>query len=74
MRFIKGRRIAWLEHVMEMNEQRIPNMVLELKTLGKRMKGRLIKRWIDDVEEDLGVKSREDWLVKGVSGMEWLRG
>jgi hypothetical protein len=29
VRFIKSRRIAWLGHVMQMDEKRIPKRVLE---------------------------------------------
>jgi hypothetical protein len=34
---IKSRRIAWLGHVMRMNEKRIPRRVLEWKPIGRRM-------------------------------------
>ena len=47
VRFIKSRRIAWLGHVMRMDETRTP------KRVGRRIRGRPRKRWIEDVEEDI---------------------
>jgi hypothetical protein len=53
VRFIKSRRIAWLGYVMWMNEKRTPKGVLEWKPVGRRIRGRPRKRWIEDVEEDI---------------------
>ena len=53
VRFIKRRRIAWLGHVMMMDEKRTPKRVLEWKPIGKIIRGRPRKRWIEDVEEDI---------------------
>jgi hypothetical protein len=52
-RFVKSRRIAWLGHVMWMDEKRIPKRVLEWKPTGRRIRGRPRKRWIEDIEEDI---------------------
>jgi hypothetical protein len=52
VRFIKS-RIAWLGHVMWMDEKRTPKRVLEWKPIGRRIRGRPRKRWIEDVEEDI---------------------
>jgi hypothetical protein len=35
VRFIKSRRIAWLGHVMRMDEKRIPKRVFKWKPTGK---------------------------------------
>jgi hypothetical protein len=51
VRFIKSRRIAWLGHVMQIVETRTPKSVLEWKPIGRRIRGRPRKRWIDDIEE-----------------------
>jgi hypothetical protein len=40
VRFIKSRRIAWLGHVMRMDEKRIPKIVVQLKPIGRRIRGR----------------------------------
>jgi hypothetical protein len=46
VRLIKSRRIAWLGHVMRMDEKRIPKSVLERKPTGRRIRGRKRKRWV----------------------------
>jgi hypothetical protein len=51
VRFIQSRRIAWLGHVMRMDEKRTPKRVLEWSPIGRRIRGRPRKRWIEDVEE-----------------------
>jgi hypothetical protein len=51
VRFIKSRRIAWLGHVMRMDEKRTPKRVLEWTPIGRRIGGRPRKRWIEDIEE-----------------------
>jgi hypothetical protein len=53
VRFIKSRRIAWLGHVMRMDERRTPRRVLEWKPIGRRIRGRPRKRWIEYIEEDI---------------------
>jgi hypothetical protein len=45
--------MAWLGHVMWMDEKRIPKTVLEWKPTGRRIRGRQRKRWIEDIEEDI---------------------
>jgi len=55
VRFIKSRRIAWLGHVMQMDDKRIPKRILEWKPLGTRFRGRPRKRWIADIEEDMQI-------------------
>jgi hypothetical protein len=37
-RFIKGRRIAWLGHVMRMDDKRTSKRVLEWKPIGMRIR------------------------------------
>ena len=53
VKFIKSRRIAWLCHMIQMDEKRTPKGVLEWKTIGRKIRGRPRKRWIEDVEDDL---------------------
>jgi hypothetical protein len=40
LRFIKSRRIAWLGHVMRMDDKRTPKRILEWKPVGTRTRGR----------------------------------
>ena len=51
--FIKSRRIAWLAHVMRMNDKRTSKRILEWKRIGMRITGKSRKRWIVDIEEDM---------------------
>ena len=51
--FIKSRRMVWIRHVMRMDGGRMPRRILEWKPLGRRIRGRPRKRWIEDVEEDI---------------------
>jgi hypothetical protein len=53
VRFIQSRRIAWLGHVMRMDDKRTHKRILERKPIGTRIRGRLRKRWIVDIEEDM---------------------
>jgi hypothetical protein len=76
VRFIKSRRIIWLSHVMWMDEKRTPKRVLEWKTIGRRIRGRTRKRWIDDVEEDIqgmGINGCRIYIRKSRNGRESLR-
>jgi hypothetical protein len=51
VRFIKSRRMNWIGHVMRMEGWRIPRRILERKPIGRRIRGRPRKRWIEDVED-----------------------
>ena len=53
VKFIKSRRIDWLGGMMRVVEKRTPKRVLEWKPIGRRIRGRPRKSWIDDVEEDI---------------------
>jgi hypothetical protein len=61
VRFIKSRRVAWLGHVMRMDEKRIPKRILEWKPIGRRIRGRPRKRWIEDIEEDVQMMGIRGW-------------
>jgi hypothetical protein len=49
--FIKSRRIAWLGHVMRMDDKRTLKRILQWKTVGTRTRGRPRKRWIAGIEK-----------------------
>jgi hypothetical protein len=73
VRFIKSRRIAWLGHVMRKDEKRMPKRVLEWKPMGRRIRGRPRKRWIEDVEEDIQKMGIRGWRKLCKERMEWKR-
>ena len=53
VRFIKSRRIAWLGHVIRMNDKRTSKRILQWKPAGTRIIGRPRNRWTVDIEEDM---------------------
>jgi hypothetical protein len=61
LRFIKSRRIAWLGHVMRMDDKRTPKRILEWKPIGTRIRGRPRKGWIVDIEEDTQIMEIRRW-------------
>jgi len=46
VRFTKSRRIAWLGHMMWMDDKRTPKRISEWKPISMRIRGRPRKRWI----------------------------
>jgi hypothetical protein len=61
VRFIKSRRTAWLGHVMRMDEKRTPKRILEWKTIGRRIRRRPRKRWVEDIEDDIQTMGIRGW-------------
>ena len=61
VRFVKSKRMAWLGHMMWMEEKRIPKRVLEWKRIGRRNRGRPRERWIEDIEEDIQIMGISGW-------------
>jgi hypothetical protein len=55
VRSIQSRRIAWLGHVMWMDDKRTPKRILQWKHIGMRTRGRPQKRWIAGIEENLQI-------------------
>jgi hypothetical protein len=55
VRFIKSGRIAWLGHVMRMDDKRTPKRILQWKPIDTRTRGRPRKRWIAGIEKDLQI-------------------
>jgi len=51
VRFIKSIRIAWLGHVMRMDDKRTPKIILKWKTTGTRTRGRPRKRWTEALKK-----------------------
>jgi hypothetical protein len=64
VRVIKSRRMRWAGHVASMEEGRIVSRVLVRRPEGKRLLGRVRRRWKDNIKMDL----REI----GNDGMNWI--
>jgi hypothetical protein len=64
IRIIKSRRMRWVGHVARMREKRNEYRLLVGKPEGKRLLGRLRRRWIDNIKMDL--------LEMGLSVVDWI--
>jgi hypothetical protein len=69
VRFIKSRRIAWLGHVMRIDDKRI----LQWKPIGKRTRERPRKRWIASIEEGLQIMGVRRWRKQCEERAEWKK-
>ena len=69
--FIKSRRVAWLGHVMWMGDRKTPKKILVWKPIGTRIGGRLRKRWIADIEEDMQIIGIKGWRKPRKERAEW---
>jgi hypothetical protein len=72
VRFIKSRRIAWLGHVMWMDDKRTPKRILQWKPIGTRARGRPRKRRIAGIE-DLQIMEIRRWRKQCEERAEWKR-
>ena len=73
VRFIKSRRIAWLGHVTRMDGMRMPRRILEWKPMGRRIRGKPRKRWIEDNEEDIQTMGIRGWRKLCKERTEWKK-
>jgi hypothetical protein len=71
--FIKSRRMAWLGHVMRMDEKRTPKRILEWKPIRRRIRERNRKRWIEDIEDDIQIMGIRGWRKLCKESEEWKR-
>jgi hypothetical protein len=71
VRFVKSRRLEWLGHVERMDQNRMPKKILHGRTEGKRKHGRLRKRWLQDLQEDVRVMHIGRWWEKVQNREEW---
>ena len=58
---------------MWMDEKGTPKRVLEWKPIGRRIRGRPRKRWIEDVEEDIQRMGITGWRILCMERTEWKR-
>ena len=63
---IKTRRLEWLGHVIRMDNERLPKLILNSKP-EERQK----LRWLDDSETDLRALGVKRWRIKALDRTEW---
>ena len=61
VKWIKRQRISWLGHLERMEEDRMPKNIFTQELEGTRRRGRLRKRWKEEVERDLQVLGVRRW-------------
>jgi hypothetical protein len=49
--------------ILMMDEKRTDKRVLEWKPIGRRIRGRPRKRWIEDIEEDIQMMGIRGWRM-----------
>jgi hypothetical protein len=68
---IKVGRLELLEHVVRMEDTRIPKMVFNAKPEGRRGVGRPRLRWLDDVVADIKALAVKRRRIKAQDRREW---
>jgi hypothetical protein len=56
-----------------MNEKRTPKRKLEWKPIGRRIRGRSRKRWIEDIDDDIQIMGIRGWRKLCTERAEWKR-
>jgi hypothetical protein len=56
-----------------MEGRRIPRRILEWKAIGRRIRGRPRKRWLEDVEEDFQAMGIRGWRKLSKERTEWKK-
>ena len=69
---VKLRTLHWLSHLVRMENNRIPKMVLDAKLDGKRKVARPKVRWLDDVQADLKITGIKGCRMRAQDQSEWM--
>jgi hypothetical protein len=70
---VKKRGLPYLGHVVRMEEDGVPKKILDQHPGGRRKPGRLRKRWLDDVTNDLEVLGIRDCRRRALGRKEWVK-
>jgi hypothetical protein len=66
VKWIKGERISWLDHLERMEEDRMSKKISTQELEGTRRRGKPRKGWREEVERDLqvmGVRRRRELVI-----------
>jgi hypothetical protein len=73
VRFIRSRIIAWLGHVMRMDDKKTPKRILQWEPIGTTTRGRSRKRRIADIKEELQIMGVRRWRKQCEERAEWKK-
>jgi len=71
VKWIKRQRINWLGDLEGMEEDRMPKKIFTQELEGTRRRGRLRKRWKEEVERDLQVLDVRRWRELVADRKKW---
>ena len=71
VKWMKGQRISWLDHLERMEEDRMPKKIFTQELEGTRRRGRRMKRWNGEVERDLQVLGVRRWRELVADRKKW---
>jgi hypothetical protein len=63
VKWIKGQRRSWLDHLERMEENRMPKKIFTQELEGTRRRGRPREGWKEEAERDLQVLGVRSWRV-----------
>ena len=69
--FVKALRIRWLGHIERVNEEGMPRIILNAKIDSGRRRGRLRKRWVDHLQNNLNSLGIRNWKANAKNSNEW---
>jgi len=72
VQIIRKRRLSYFGHVVRMNKERCPNMLLYGQIEGTRPRGRPKKKWIDNIQEDCSDMGLT-YSSRGKSSCSWQK-
>ena len=68
---VKVNRLRWAGHVARMSSKRAPSILFNHDPKGRRDRGRLKLRWIDNVEKDLKALRVSNWRSTAQDRSTW---
>jgi hypothetical protein len=71
VKWIKGQRISWLGHLERMEVDRMPKKIFTQELEGMRRRGRLRKRWKEEVQRDLQALGGRRWRELVAHRKKW---
>ena len=71
VKWLKGQRMSWLGHLERMEEDRMPKKIFTQELEGTRRRGRLGKRWKEEVERGLQVLGLRRWRELVADRKKW---